>query len=522
MKNEKIIRDTKKHNEYKKALKQESKQVFGAEKCYASQKQYKGLIASHIKPYKICALEGDAESEFDINNGLLLSRDIDAYFDKLDITFDEDGKIICSEIVPEDIKEEFSHYQLTPQIYNATRKQYMRIHRSLFYYKNYCQADATPAGPIELEGVQIPYYDTGIKSYKNNVIIFENGRWTIGSIYKFKHDFIERTGHQFKYALPSADLAGIFLQMPEYKIEEIPQSFNCPNCSIELNGYTEKPSSSFQLCSTNFDPKPGTPTLFLQLLRSIFKQDEQLIILLRNILYKSMLGEGIEYNVALYGSEASIAYICGVIESVLGTYAYKLEKTNVLYNLKSVPAPIYNCRLLLLVLRSYPPSKNTVENILQNTFFPKTEITVDKYTPLYVINGKKCNLENVIALRCNEVILEHPIDQIVEAEGPMILHWILSAGIDGEVDITIDNVDQGQSNQTVLSQWVEERCDTETDLMVKTPVFALYDDYSQFEKEHNRTPMSLKQFSIELNKGYQKKRYSAGVFYIGIKLKKLR
>lgn len=37
------------------------------------------------------------------NNGLLLSPNIDAYFDKFDITFDDDGSIILGKNIPQEI-----------------------------------------------------------------------------------------------------------------------------------------------------------------------------------------------------------------------------------------------------------------------------------------------------------------------------------------------------------------------------------------------------------------------------------
>lgn len=48
MKSERICRNQQDQNEYKKRLKEESRMIYGIEKCYASHKPYKGLIASHI------------------------------------------------------------------------------------------------------------------------------------------------------------------------------------------------------------------------------------------------------------------------------------------------------------------------------------------------------------------------------------------------------------------------------------------------------------------------------------------
>ena len=90
-KNLNLNRDTKKQLEYKSKLEEESLQIYGSVRCWACRKPYKGLIASHIKPYKLCVIENDEYSKFNINNGLLLAKNIDDYFDKLEITFDDNA-----------------------------------------------------------------------------------------------------------------------------------------------------------------------------------------------------------------------------------------------------------------------------------------------------------------------------------------------------------------------------------------------------------------------------------------------
>lgn len=111
-KNLNLNRDTNKQFEYKTLLENESISQYGTKKCYACHKSYKGLIASHIKPYKLCVLDNDTYSQFNINNGLLLAKHIDDYFDKLEITFDNQGKIICSENVSEEIKKNLQNINL--------------------------------------------------------------------------------------------------------------------------------------------------------------------------------------------------------------------------------------------------------------------------------------------------------------------------------------------------------------------------------------------------------------------------
>ena len=57
------------------------------------------LIASHIVPWKDCT----DEERLDVDNGLLLSPNYDALFDKHLISFDEDGKLIGSNTIIRDI-----------------------------------------------------------------------------------------------------------------------------------------------------------------------------------------------------------------------------------------------------------------------------------------------------------------------------------------------------------------------------------------------------------------------------------
>lgn len=72
---------------------------------------------------------------YDVDNGLLLSPNIDSYFDKHDISFDENGKILLGNRVDDDIKKIYTGFVLDNQIMNAKRKEYMKIHRRIFNEK---------------------------------------------------------------------------------------------------------------------------------------------------------------------------------------------------------------------------------------------------------------------------------------------------------------------------------------------------------------------------------------------------
>jgi len=128
-------RDPYLHLLYKIQLFEESESldVFNNKKvCFLEKLEYPILIASHIKPF----IEADETEEYDHNNGLLLSRTIDSLFDGRKgkppyISFNDDGSIIFSERLAEDVKEFWKEYQLENIILNDKRKEYLAYHRAL-------------------------------------------------------------------------------------------------------------------------------------------------------------------------------------------------------------------------------------------------------------------------------------------------------------------------------------------------------------------------------------------------------
>ena len=88
--------------------------------------------ASHIKEYK-----NSTDSEkYDINNGLLLSANADALFDKHLITIDENKKLVYSFLIEKDpffkMQLRFESNVFKP-ILNEKRMKYLEIHRKTFY-----------------------------------------------------------------------------------------------------------------------------------------------------------------------------------------------------------------------------------------------------------------------------------------------------------------------------------------------------------------------------------------------------
>lgn len=113
---------------YKIQLSDETKAIYNTTNgiCVLEKIAYPVLIASHIKPYRVC----NKEEEFDMNNGLLLSKNLDSLFDLGYITFDNNGNIIASKELDITVKKAVTKYHLDDVIFNSERKRYMEYHRN--------------------------------------------------------------------------------------------------------------------------------------------------------------------------------------------------------------------------------------------------------------------------------------------------------------------------------------------------------------------------------------------------------
>ena len=121
------VRDPYLQHLYKLELIKEYKHVYNVDKgaCVLEKLAYPVLIASHIKPYK----KSEVDERFDSDNGLLLSKNMDSLFDLGYITFDENGEIITSAKLDEDVSCYVKKFKLDAVIYNTKRKEYMTYHR---------------------------------------------------------------------------------------------------------------------------------------------------------------------------------------------------------------------------------------------------------------------------------------------------------------------------------------------------------------------------------------------------------
>lgn len=121
-----LTRDSYLQRIYKDGLLQESILVGRKGMCFVEQLAYPVLIASHIKPYRYCNID----EQFDIDNGLLLSKNIDSLFDLGYISFNEDGSIICSKQLDKDVVKKVLNYALDSVFLNPKRIDYLKYHRT--------------------------------------------------------------------------------------------------------------------------------------------------------------------------------------------------------------------------------------------------------------------------------------------------------------------------------------------------------------------------------------------------------
>ncbi|MET4081460.1 putative restriction endonuclease [Pedobacter sp. UYP30] len=122
-------RDPYLHRLYKNQLQEECEELYGYPMCVLEKLCYPVLIASHIKPF----IQSDENEAYDPNNGLLLSRTVDSLFDLKYISFTDDGEMLFSKRVSEDVKRFWKNYRLEKTVLNIHRTKYLAHHRNLMF-----------------------------------------------------------------------------------------------------------------------------------------------------------------------------------------------------------------------------------------------------------------------------------------------------------------------------------------------------------------------------------------------------
>ncbi len=111
---------------YKNQLEEESSEKLGKVECMLEYLDYPSLVASHIKPF----IRSSKDEAYDSDNGLLLSRNMDMLFDLGYISFEDDGKIMVSDKLSDDLKTYLKGYALKPIFLSEKRLKYLRYNRN--------------------------------------------------------------------------------------------------------------------------------------------------------------------------------------------------------------------------------------------------------------------------------------------------------------------------------------------------------------------------------------------------------
>lgn len=94
------------------------------------------LIASHIKPYRVCIKEGREDQAVDYLNGLALTPTYDKLFDQGYITFKDNGDLVCGTLLSQYTWERLNinpNAKNNLRIYPESREEYLEYHRRFVF-----------------------------------------------------------------------------------------------------------------------------------------------------------------------------------------------------------------------------------------------------------------------------------------------------------------------------------------------------------------------------------------------------
>jgi len=138
----KNVRDPYLQRVYKSELEEESCIHFECNqpRCMLEGLPYPVLIASHIKPYSHCL--NNEKEQFDVNNGLLLSKNTDSLFDLGYMTFNEDGSILPSKYLDSEVSNYLLQFKLHRDFINPQRMEFMKYHKQHVFEKRFSTRNA--------------------------------------------------------------------------------------------------------------------------------------------------------------------------------------------------------------------------------------------------------------------------------------------------------------------------------------------------------------------------------------------
>lgn len=117
----------------KELVEEENLEITGSKKiCMVNNIKYPTLISSHIKPSIKC----DYNEKYDHKNLILISHEFDGPFDKGDISFENNGKILFANNIEDDLKKKMFEKKLNEKFIDLNRIKYLEWNRKNWFNAN--------------------------------------------------------------------------------------------------------------------------------------------------------------------------------------------------------------------------------------------------------------------------------------------------------------------------------------------------------------------------------------------------
>ena len=516
-----------KQNEYKTKLLNESIDIYGRKICFVTKLPFRTLIASHIKPYKLCVIENDTDAMFDINNGLLLSKELDDYFDKFYITFDESGKIIFCDNIPDEIIKYYSEYKLDSIIFNENRKKYMNVHRALFYYKNYFY-DFNNEIKENINSIFLTK-DIIVKYLVNkDIFLIKNvdGLWEYVKKNKVKNCLI-KYNYMKENIISNDKICNFIKNNPIYKVEDFFCNKNIihfSNCSFNFLEKEYENKEYIIQNKINVDFKYIIDECFNtkinELFSLYFSSKENGIVFLK-LLSNFFFFEKMDKKIIILSGNNNVTYkIIKLINKVFGEYCPLIDNPNFIK--QSIQKPI-NKNVNIYLLGN---QKSLNDNLLYELFEKNISgFNVDerKYNVILCVEEarKLYNKNDYYIFEINSKIDELKLPKVDNEFICKFISYMVYL-IEQPIDIKINENNSRSSIfdlDNIFEKWVLDSCDI---CVAKTSFKILYDSFIEYCRENQPNyinDITITWFGRRLSKKFTKYLKNGKVYYKGVSLK---
>ncbi len=508
-------RDPREQNEYRARVEEESQKLYNKTICYLLKREYKGLVASHIKPYKICELENDEIGKFDVNNALLLSKGVDDYFDKLLMTFDKDGTPIFSDEVSVSVREEYQQYKLDDIVLNEERQAYLKVHRALFYYKN----NYKQSSEVKIIFESKIYKELKYLNDRQLWLILNDNLWSVAKINQIKNLLAIRELKLYK-SLSFAKLINIMSSREEFILTDrsIYEGINFNNGLFDGKTLTDKGNQKVY-AKINLDYNHKLTSSDNRFIDNLFS-NYTVSSIFQKIIGSALFNEKHKFIVSINGDGVNVDKLILKFVEVLDKYIYltnSLQKFKKIENFNEIP----DCKFLVFTC----DPKNVVDDIVVNIIEDKEQSVNQFMDENRLIIMKNCRSNQkysypIVNIELNSNFAEFD-NNISKLSDEFVIQWIiagynefLESGLDENITNSITNTSNCSG---LIKDWILEYCELGP---YEESATLLYESYNKYCSVNNIRFISQVIFGKSLHYYATKKRASQGIVYVGIRIKK--